>query len=576
VKRRRKTLIALGILGAALVAYAARIAVWHPAPLLGSPVNDGRTRVPGIIHVHTTLSDGGGTPEEVIAAAKGAGVRFLVITDHNNLDAKPFEGDRGGLLVIVGTEVSTSAGHVLGLGVDDPVYRFSGDATDALEDIRDLGGVAIAAHPLSPRADFAWTGWNLPGWRGLELLNGDSQWRTAGWWRLARTLLAYKLNPSYALLSSLTPPDEALARFDTLLRERDVVGIAGADAHSRVPVRKNWAVRFPSYESLFRLMRNYVVLDAPLSGDAKGDSRAILSALAAGRSYIAVEALAPGSEFSFEMTDGLRRWTLGDTVTPVTGLRLTVTGSFPAGARAVIFRDGNVLAESHEFPLTVASETPGAYRAEVHLPGWRVPWIVSNAIYVFDEAARQARVERGAWPSPEPVPESKLVLGHFDSPTNTLSAEHDPASSMPASGFSLGAGHDGSGSLAFPCDLGQPTPTNPDVFCALITRTPPDLSPFHGLSLWVRGDGEFRMWIQLRDHNAASADNGLEHWYASVRATREWRHVAVPFSRFHSFNPRTDGRLDPGRVKELAFIVDKGTMKTGASARTWIDDVAFY
>ena len=86
-----------------------------------------------------------------------------MITDHNNLDAKRWEGYHDGVLVIVGTEISTTAGHVLGLGIPDPVFRFSGDARDALDDVRALHGSAFAAHPTSPRPDFRWTGWDLPG-----------------------------------------------------------------------------------------------------------------------------------------------------------------------------------------------------------------------------------------------------------------------------------------------------------------------------------------------------------------------------------------------------------------------------
>nr|MBP9947957.1 PHP domain-containing protein [Vicinamibacteria bacterium] len=128
--------------------------MWRPLAVVGTPPSDGYTRVAGIIHVHTTLSDGGGTPDEVIRAAQAAGLGFLVITDHNNAAAKSFEGYHGGVLVIVGSELSTTAGHMLGIGIAAPTYRFSGDAQDGLDDIHDLGGFAVAAHPFSPRDDF--------------------------------------------------------------------------------------------------------------------------------------------------------------------------------------------------------------------------------------------------------------------------------------------------------------------------------------------------------------------------------------------------------------------------------------
>ena len=192
-------LAALALLGLSLL----RVAAWRPLALVGEPPDDGYARAAGVVHVHTTLSDGGGTPEEVIRAARATGLDFLGITDHNNLDAKPFEGDHDGLLVLVGSELSTPAGHLVGLGLDrDPAWRFSGDGFDSLEDVRDLGGVPFAAHPFSARADLRWNGWDLPGPWGIELLNGDSDARRAGP-RVLLTAGLYRLNPGYALLRGL-------------------------------------------------------------------------------------------------------------------------------------------------------------------------------------------------------------------------------------------------------------------------------------------------------------------------------------------------------------------------------------
>ncbi|HEX9202922.1 MAG TPA: PHP domain-containing protein, partial [Vicinamibacteria bacterium] len=53
---------------------ALRVALWRPLEVVGEAPRDGYTRVPGVVHVHTTLSDGGGTPAEVIQAARRAGL----------------------------------------------------------------------------------------------------------------------------------------------------------------------------------------------------------------------------------------------------------------------------------------------------------------------------------------------------------------------------------------------------------------------------------------------------------------------------------------------------------------------
>ena len=158
--RGRFFLAALAILS---VAGAIRVVLWRPYGLTGTLPEDGFIRLAGVVHVHTKLSDGGGSPEEVIAAAHRVGLGFLILTDHNSLDAKALEGYHENVLTLVGTEISTTAGHLLGLGMPDPVFRFSGDPVDALHDVGDLGGAAFAAHPSSPREDFRWTGWGLPG-----------------------------------------------------------------------------------------------------------------------------------------------------------------------------------------------------------------------------------------------------------------------------------------------------------------------------------------------------------------------------------------------------------------------------
>src|SRR5512143_2785476 len=398
------------------VAWLARVVFWRPLPLVGEAPDDGWARTAGVVHVHTTLSDGGGTPEEVIRAARETGVAFLGITDHNTLDAKPLEGYRDGVLVLVGAELSTPVGHVLGLGLDrDPLFRFNGDGLGALEDVRDLGGIPFASHPFSPRPDLRWYGWDLPGPWGLELLNGDSDARSAGP-RLALSVGLYRLNPGYALLQGLRPPVEALHRWDEMLARRDVVGLAGSDAHSHLSLTKRWAVRFPSYEALFALSRNHLLLERPLSGDAAADRAAVLDALRRGRFYLGLDALAPADGFGFTVEAGSGEcWTMGDHVGPREGLRARAGGRVPKGTSIVLLRDGREVGESRE-SLDAALPGPGVYRVEARVPGWPVPWVVTNPVYVQDERERESRARAAAWPGPPPVREVRPLASLEGSP----------------------------------------------------------------------------------------------------------------------------------------------------------------
>ncbi len=551
-----------------------RVALWRPLVVSGEAPPDGYTRVSGVVHVHTTLSDGGGTPDEAIASAQKAGLGFLALTDHNNLDAKAVEGYHGSVLVLVGSELSTTAGHLLGLGITDPVYRFSGGARDGLEDIRDLGGAAFAAHPTSPREDFRWSGWDLPGPWGLELLNGDSEWRRASWGWLGRLGGLYLLNPRYALLSGLTTPTEALARWDGLLARRDVAGIVGADAHSRVPLTQKRALRFPSYESLFALARNHVVLSSPLGRDAARDGAAIVEALRNGRSYIALDALAEADVVSFTAESEGRIWTMGATVPMGPDIRLRVRGRMPQDTRLTLLHDGQRLAESPA-PLTAKVPGPGVYRVEARVPGWDVPWVITNPIYVFDAAAQDGRAKAGAWPEVPAAPTVAALLDDFEKGT-IFAPEFDPSSAIESPVLDPKGGADGGSAVRLRFRLGVPSSEHPHTWCALVNRQGRDLSGRTGLTFKIRADGAFRLWVQVWDENPASAEDGAEWWFASVRTAPGWRSVVVPFASLRSINPRTDGRLDLAKVKAVVFNLDQGAIKPGSSGTIWIDDLGLY
>jgi hypothetical protein len=578
LKPPRAHAVVLGLAVLVLAGGAVFVARWRPRALVGVLPADGYVRVPGVVHVHTTLSDGAATPDEVIAAARAAGLQFVVLTDHNTLDAKRWEGYHQGLLVIVGTEISTTAGHVLGLGIPDPVFRFSGDARDALDDVRVLGGAAFAAHPTSPRPDFRWTGWDLAGPWGLEVLNGDSQWRAAGWGRLLRTLALYPLNHDYALLTSLTAPTDALARWDEILQRRPAAAIAGADAHGQVQVSKKRTVPFPSYTSLFKVARNHVLLSRALTGDAAVDAAGIVHALAVGRNYVGLDGLAPADGFSFttfEPKDSDRRaWSMGDWVTPEAGLRLRAGGRMPAHTQLTLLRDGRAIAAGEQ-SLDVEAPGPGVYRVEARVPGWEIPWVISNPISVFPSSVARERGEAAAWAKEPPPPEAVRMLETFDGPTS-FHPEFDPSSSMSAEVIAPRAGPDGSGAGRLQFRLGAPGPGRPNVWCALVSREARDLSRSQGLVFSIRGDRQYRVWVQVRDENPASADDGTEWWFASVRTETEWRRVAVPFARMRSLNPKTDGRLDLDKVRQVVFVIDQGAEKPGTEGAIAIDALGLY
>jgi len=115
---------------------------------------DGR-RGRGDIHVHTTASDGLGSPAQVVRRAARSGLDLIAITDHDVLDGARAVRElvaRGHFAfeVIVGMEVTTARGvHLLALFVEDPIPSFR-SLEWTIERVASQGGVCIAPHPLSP------------------------------------------------------------------------------------------------------------------------------------------------------------------------------------------------------------------------------------------------------------------------------------------------------------------------------------------------------------------------------------------------------------------------------------------
>ena len=93
------------------------------------------------LHTHTSYSDGKMTPEELVAAAKEAGLRYIAITDHDTVDGVTHLYEEGllpakGIGIIPGIEFSAHHEkreiHILGYNVD--IYR-----RDLLDRLNDVG-----------------------------------------------------------------------------------------------------------------------------------------------------------------------------------------------------------------------------------------------------------------------------------------------------------------------------------------------------------------------------------------------------------------------------------------------------
>src|SRR4051812_15812217 len=365
------------------------------------PIHDPGTRPPGeevgILHVHTTVNHGGGSPGQVVEAAREANLSFVTITDHNiafhlgMLKQQPTD-----VIVVGGEEVSTSEGHLLLLGVQ-PGWRDAKPhpAEDFMQAAGKLGAMRIVAHPFgAPR----WKHWDTNSFEGIEVWNDDVQLRR-GAFEVLVTLLMYPVNPELALTRLAKRPTPELKKWDELLKTRHVVGTCGSDAHEAIPLGGSRLWKFPKYATVFRISRQHVLLASATEPGkpAPRSSEAILDALRKGHTFCAVDSLAPASGFQEEVTSGAATAGMGDTA-PFDGkslpkLRITLPQT-PSKPLIKIYKDGEPWTESSDQTLEKEIPSPGVYRTEVWLrqpglTGWNhwTPWIIANPIYV--EAQKQ-------------------------------------------------------------------------------------------------------------------------------------------------------------------------------------------
>jgi predicted metal-dependent phosphoesterase TrpH len=105
------------------------------------------------IHIHSSYShDGTTTVRAVLKQAASVGLDVIAISDHDVIRGSLAACDLApqyGLQAIPAVEISTREGHLLALFVEQPIPA-QAPLIETLLRIGDLGGIAIAPHPVNP------------------------------------------------------------------------------------------------------------------------------------------------------------------------------------------------------------------------------------------------------------------------------------------------------------------------------------------------------------------------------------------------------------------------------------------
>lgn len=381
-----------------------------------------------ILHAHAEDSDHtGGTLPEMLADAKKAGIRAILLTDHYRpprdfIDGR-WRGLKEGVLFIPGAEVN----GFLAYPTKSILQRMDVKGADFVNTVTADDGMIFLSHTEERKQH------PVDGLTGVEIYNRhwDAKRDKGSILALGRMLTdpkkladlekAVRTYPDEVLAFQCDYPDVYLKKWDEGTRQKRLTGVAANDCHHnqvflvkmidaetvRVgtnvdaddKMRKVTAALRPGIREMTKGRKAGDVL-ARLDFDpyyrsfrnscthvlaTKLDESSIRSALKAGHAYVAHDWMCDATGFRFGAIDSQGKLTaaMGDEVKLSDGLKLNAKLPLPAYVR--LLRHGQEVTKSEgraDFEFEVKER--GAYRLEAWLKldgEWR-PWLFANPIYV--------------------------------------------------------------------------------------------------------------------------------------------------------------------------------------------------
>lgn len=342
----------------------------------------------GIIHFHSEYSsDGRVSIPDIVAAARENNIDILMLTDHENLQARLSgqEGWHGDVLLISGEEICPAQfNHYLAFGLREPMSSMFSEQTppqQIIDRVRNEGGIGVIAHPdhegteLFHVKQYAWKDWQVSGFTGMGIWDFMTDWQSTltGY---GRGMASYFF-PAFFLRG---PRPETLERWDRLNLRGRLTGIGELDNHDtpRKFLGITWSV-FP-FRKAFRFIRTHFLLETPLSHDKEADIAAIYEAVRKGRIFVSLDYFKSARDFTFTITMDGKKLHSGDEAELGRSGRANISAPYPGKIR--LLRDGNSVTETTGTVLETSVPGKGVYRVEVYNRafGRFRPWIFSNPI----------------------------------------------------------------------------------------------------------------------------------------------------------------------------------------------------
>ncbi len=371
------------------------------------------------LHVHSAWShDSRGTIQEIVTAAKTAGTRVLMFTehpaDHYDYYHDGHRGLRDGVLLVPGAESGGFLAYpkksLRGLGKGTP--------QEFADLVRRTDGLIFLSH-LEERMS-----WNIRGLTGTEIYNTHANFKDEKkliaalrnpLWLLGAVDL-FRKYPQEAFSALHAYPTDYLRRWDQLCAAAPHTGVAANDAHQNVGLTirllddANVRLEDALGKKLIELpVSDFAPLQALTKNKKKGDvifqlvldpyaislrhvgthllmprldEKEVWQALEAGRAYVAFDWLADATGFDFAAHAPKHRYEMGQSFPFDKDLKLRAQAPLPV--RWKLLRQGQIVNEDKGRAFEAAIAEPGIYRVEAWLDiaGEPMIWILSNPIYI--------------------------------------------------------------------------------------------------------------------------------------------------------------------------------------------------
>ena len=371
------------------------------------------------LHVHSAFShDSRGKIDEIVTAAKAAGTKVLMFTehpaDHYDVFRDGHQGLRDGVLLIPGAETNGMLVYPR-----QSIKEFLKSTPQELSEIvRGRDGLTFLSH-LEERMD-----WELSGLTGVEIYNTHadakdekrllSSVKNPLW--LMKTAELYQRYPQEAFSSLQDYPKDYLKRWDELCQTAPHTGVSANDAHQNIGVSVIMAdegkvrVEDPLGELLLMLDAAVFNTIKPIPKDSKvGDSLfqlrldpyenslrhvgthllltelsqpAVWQALNNGRAFVAFDWMADATGFDFAAESEGVRYEMGSQL--MLSQETKLTGQSPLHAHWKLVRNGKLVSQSDGTTFEASVTDAGNYRVELwlNLAGEDRIWILSNPIFI--------------------------------------------------------------------------------------------------------------------------------------------------------------------------------------------------